>query len=106
MEQNFEYKLKRSPVPALSSLLSLPICMIGLTMLGAFAWYHIPITAAAGWLIFKIVGLFFPVKRVKVKRKYIAPQSGVTDVDKQLREADRTLRDVEKYRDALLRHLE
>ena len=102
MEQEFEYRLKHSPVPALSSLLALPLYIIGVPLFfGGYAWYHIPLALGTGRLISKAVGLFCPVKRVKVTKKYIAPQSGIGDIDRQLREADRTLRDVEKYRDAV-----
>jgi len=102
MERDHEYKLKRSPIPALSAIVTaavyaLIIAASGLIVQSANLWLHILAALIISGTVSKLVGCFFPVQRIRTVRKYIAPVSGDVDVDKQLREADRILKDADRF---------
>ena len=102
MKGDYEYKLKRSPIPTIAGGITAAIYAAVFMIAGypaqtANLWLHIPAAVLIAGTAAKTASFFCPIQRVKTQKKYIAPVSGISDVDKQLREADRILKEADKF---------
>lgn len=95
---NYKYKLVKSPV----QLYAVGIFWVLYALIfPLYLWYHYIAAIALAAAVYFIFGRIFPPKQVKITLPYKVPLSGISDVDKMLREADETLKRIEASRDKI-----
>ncbi len=104
MKSRPQYKLKRSFIPHAVSLVTLGVFALSLIAHPSWidpSWLDVVLAGLAFVISNRVAGFFFPARKVRLKVKYIAPTSRDSDVDRQLKEADRVFREVEKFREQI-----
>lgn len=81
-----EYKLKHSPVPLWMGIAAAAAAFLFLRIPAMVIRAVVAVLVGTGSSY--ILGLFFPPKLIKTETKYIAPTSGVAEVDKTIKDAE------------------
>ncbi len=89
--QEYLIKLRRSPVPFWAAGILWLLYAIFFPM---YLWYHYLIVAALSAGVYVLTAHFFPAQQVRVPKPHTLILSGITDVDKIIREADGRLKSV------------
>ena len=89
--QDYEIKLRRSPVPFWAAGI---IWLLYALLFPMYLWYHYLIVAALAGGVYALASHFFPPQKIKVPKPHTLILSGITDVDKIIREADDKLKSI------------
>lgn len=89
--QEYVIKLRRSPIPFWVTGIVWLLYAIAFPM---YLWYHYLIVAALSAGAYALTAHFFPARQVRVPKPHTLILSGITDVDKIIREADGRLRSI------------